>query len=68
MDDTASVTFLGAAGTVTGSKHLVRAGATELLLDCGSPQISPGRSFAATIRTQLGWQVGVAQDQATVRL
>jgi metallo-beta-lactamase family protein len=35
MDDGATLTFLGAAGTVTGSKHLVRAGRTELLLDCG---------------------------------
>ncbi len=31
----ATVTFFGAAGTVTGSKHLVRAGGTEVLLDCG---------------------------------
>jgi metallo-beta-lactamase family protein len=35
MDDRATLTFLGAAGTVTGSKHLVRTGGTELLLDCG---------------------------------
>ena len=35
MHDGATLTFLGAAGTVTGSKHLVRAGRTELLLDCG---------------------------------
>ena len=27
--------FLGAAGTVTGSMHLVRAGAARVLLDCG---------------------------------
>ena len=30
-----SVTFLGAAGTVTGSKHLLEAGGARLLLDCG---------------------------------
>ena len=30
-----SVTFLGAAGTVTGSKHLVETGASRVLLDCG---------------------------------
>jgi metallo-beta-lactamase family protein len=30
-----TLTFLGAAGTVTGSKYLVRTGRTELLLDCG---------------------------------
>ena len=30
-----SVTFLGAAGTVTGSKHLVVAGGRTVLLDCG---------------------------------
>jgi metallo-beta-lactamase family protein len=29
------LTFLGAAGTVTGSKYLVRAGRTRLLVDCG---------------------------------
>ena len=30
-----TVTFLGAAGTVTGSKHLVRAAGRHVLLDCG---------------------------------
>ncbi len=30
-----SVQFLGAAGTVTGSKHLVTTGASRVLLDCG---------------------------------
>ncbi len=30
-----TLTFLGAAGTVTGSKYLVRAGHHQLLLDCG---------------------------------
>ena len=29
------ITFLGAAGTVTGSKFLVRAGRTRVLVDCG---------------------------------
>ncbi|HET7038491.1 MAG TPA: MBL fold metallo-hydrolase [Gemmatimonadales bacterium] len=29
------ITFLGAAGTVTGSKHLVDTGASRVLLDCG---------------------------------
>ncbi|HKK26529.1 MAG TPA: MBL fold metallo-hydrolase [Gemmatimonadota bacterium] len=29
------VTFLGAAGTVTGSKHLVESGDTRVLVDCG---------------------------------
>jgi metallo-beta-lactamase family protein len=29
------LTFLGAAGTVTGSKFLVQAGATRILVDCG---------------------------------
>jgi len=31
----AAITFLGAAGTVTGSKHLLEAGGARLLLDCG---------------------------------
>src|SRR2546425_39625 len=30
-----SVTFWGAARTVTGSMHLVQAGRTKILLDCG---------------------------------
>ena len=33
--ESAAVTFLGAAGTVTGSKHLLEAGGARLLLDCG---------------------------------
>ena len=32
------ITFLGAAGTVTGSCHLVRVGGKSLLLDCGQFQ------------------------------
>jgi metallo-beta-lactamase family protein len=30
-----TITFLGAAGTVTGSKHLLRVGGKQVLLDCG---------------------------------
>ena len=30
-----SLTFLGAAGTVTGSKHLIETGAHRVLVDCG---------------------------------
>ena len=36
-----SVTFCGAAGEVTGSCHLVRAGGYQLLLDCGLIQGNP---------------------------
>ena len=32
------ITFLGAAGGVTGSKHLVETGGKKILLDCGSFQ------------------------------
>jgi metallo-beta-lactamase family protein len=31
----ASLTFLGAAGTVTGSKHLLESGSHRVLIDCG---------------------------------
>ncbi|PZR58960.1 MAG: MBL fold metallo-hydrolase [Candidatus Meridianibacter frigidus] len=31
----AEITFLGAAGTVTGSKHLVASGSQHFLVDCG---------------------------------
>ncbi len=35
MSDDTTLTFLGAAGTVTGSKYLVRAHGRSVLLDCG---------------------------------
>jgi metallo-beta-lactamase family protein len=35
MTPTATLTFLGAAGTVTGSKHLLTVGDRRVMLDCG---------------------------------
>lgn len=35
MNEPISIRFLGAAGTVTGSKHLVTFGDRKILLDCG---------------------------------
>lgn len=37
MDNTSSATlrFLGAAGTVTGSRYLIEAGDRRILVDCG---------------------------------
>jgi metallo-beta-lactamase family protein len=52
------ITFLGAAGTVTGSKYLVEANGKRLLLDCGL--------FQGTRElTQRNWQ-RLAQDPATI--
>jgi len=41
------LTFLGAAGTVTGSKYLVEAAGKRLLVDCGIFQ-APRSSATAT--------------------
>ena len=38
------LTFLGAAGTVTGSKYLVEAANKRLLVDCGIFQGTPDLS------------------------
>ena len=35
MKETPTIRFLGAAGTVTGSRHLVTLGGRQVLLDCG---------------------------------
>lgn len=35
MSETPTLRFLGAAGTVTGSKHLIETGTEQVLLDCG---------------------------------
>lgn len=35
MSDSVQLTFLGAAGTVTGSRYLVSAGSRRVLVDCG---------------------------------
>ena len=40
------LTFLGAAGEVTGSQHLIETGELRLLLDCGLFQGRRAESFA----------------------
>jgi metallo-beta-lactamase family protein len=52
------ITFLGAAGTVTGSKYLVEANAKHLLLDCGLFQ-------GGDELTQRNWQK-LPQEPATI--
>ena len=47
------LTFLGAAGMVTGSRHLLETGRTRVLLDCGLHQ--GGRDAAALNRAPLGF-------------
>ena len=38
LSDAPTLTFVGGAGTVTGSKYLVRAQGRQILLDCGQFQ------------------------------
>ena len=47
------LTFLGAAGMVTGSRHLLETGRTRVLLDCGLHQ--GGRDAASLNRAPLGF-------------
>jgi metallo-beta-lactamase family protein len=65
------ITFLGAAGTVTGSRHLVEAGGLRLLVDCGlfqGPRVfvvhgepGPAQALARVLRAQLDWKVEVPE-------
>jgi metallo-beta-lactamase family protein len=54
----AKITFLGAAGTVTGSKYLIETGGKKLLVDCGLFQ--GGRDL-----TQRNWNK-LPMDAATI--
>jgi Cft2 family RNA processing exonuclease len=84
MGDGPTLTFLGGAGTVTGSKYLVRAGGRQVLLDCGrwlagfsrAPERvwmvhgepPAARALAAAITERFGWRADVAVDHARVSL
>ncbi len=48
------LTFLGAAGEVTGSRHLLETGASRVLVDCGLVQ--GGRDAAARNRAPWGFE------------
>ncbi len=54
----AKITFLGAAGTVTGSKYLVETGGKKLLVDCGLFQ-------GGRVLTQRNWDK-LPPDSATI--
>jgi metallo-beta-lactamase family protein len=78
---TATLTFLGAAGTVTGAKFLVATDRTRLLLECGmfqglrelrarnweAPRVQPG-TLRAAIEQHLGWRCAVAADRQQIDL
>jgi metallo-beta-lactamase family protein len=54
----AKITFLGAAGTVTGSKYLIETGGKKLLVDCGLFQ-------GGRVLTQRNWDK-LPLDSATI--
>src|ERR1700687_5878052 len=55
---TLSLTFLGAAGTVTGSKHLLEADGRRILVDCGP--------FQGLKELRLRNWAPLARDSATI--
>lgn len=58
--------FLGAAGTVTGSKHPLTTARARVLLDCGLFQGQKVRAMATLVRDRLGWPNRVARDMELV--
>ena len=48
---------LGAASTVTGSKHLLEAEGKRILVDCGEPQ--PADTLRMRLDHEFGWQATI---------
>jgi hypothetical protein len=70
MSSPVTLTFLGAAGTVTGSRFLVRQGTCSTLVGCGSTRAGGlcGAASVGRIRDELDWCAVVPELGEKVRL